>query len=41
MPIDLKRFQDVFKTVAELPPAERAAVLERECAGDAELFHRV
>jgi serine/threonine protein kinase/tetratricopeptide (TPR) repeat protein len=41
MPIDLNRVQDVFQTAAELPPAERAAVLERECAGDAELLHRV
>src|SRR2546430_924561 len=41
MPIDLKRVQDLFQTVAELPPAQRAAVLERECAGDAELLGRV
>jgi tetratricopeptide (TPR) repeat protein len=37
MPIDLQRVQSVFQAVVELPPAERAALLERECAGDAEL----
>jgi tetratricopeptide (TPR) repeat protein len=36
MPIDLQRVQSVFQALVELPPAERAAVLEREC-GDAEL----
>ena len=30
MPIDFQRVQSVFQAVAELPPAERAAVLERE-----------
>jgi serine/threonine protein kinase len=37
MPIDFQRVQSVFQAVAELPPAERAALLERECGGDAEL----
>src|SRR5262245_45126777 len=41
MPIDFQRVQSVFERVAELPPAERAAVLERECAGDAELRRQV
>ena len=41
MPIDFQRVQGVFQAVAELPPAERAAVLERECSGDAELRRRV
>src|SRR6516162_6743870 len=41
MPIDFQRVQGVFQAVAELPPAERAAVLERECGGDAELRRRV
>src|SRR5215467_13245069 len=37
MPADLQRVQGVFQAVAELPPTERAAVLERECGDDAEL----
>jgi serine/threonine protein kinase/tetratricopeptide (TPR) repeat protein len=37
MPIDFQRIQGVFQAVAELPTAERAAALERECRGDAEL----
>jgi tetratricopeptide (TPR) repeat protein len=37
MPVDFQRVQSLFQAVAALPPAERAAVLERECAGDAEL----
>jgi tetratricopeptide (TPR) repeat protein/tRNA A-37 threonylcarbamoyl transferase component Bud32 len=41
MPIDFQRIQSVFGAVAELPPAERAAVLERECGDDAELRRRV
>jgi serine/threonine protein kinase/tetratricopeptide (TPR) repeat protein len=41
MAIDFQRVQSVFQEVAELPPAERAAVLERECAGDPELRRRV
>jgi serine/threonine protein kinase/tetratricopeptide (TPR) repeat protein len=41
MPIDFQRVQGVFQAVAELPPAERAAALERGCDGDAELRRRV
>ena len=41
MPIDLKRVGVVFQTVAELPPAERAAVLERECAATPSCGERV
>jgi serine/threonine protein kinase/tetratricopeptide (TPR) repeat protein len=41
MPTDFQLVQSVFQAVAELPPAERAAVLERECGGDAELRRRV
>src|SRR6516164_11415572 len=41
MPIDFQRVQGVFGAVAELAPAERAAVLERECGGDAELRRQV
>src|SRR5262245_41569611 len=41
MPIDFQRIQSVFQAVAERPPAERAAVLERECGDDAELRRRV
>src|SRR5262245_51510039 len=41
MPIAFQRVQGVFQAVAELAPAERAAVLERECGGDAELRRRV
>jgi serine/threonine protein kinase len=37
MPIDFQLVQSVFQALAALPPAERPAVLERECAGDAEL----
>jgi WD40 repeat protein/serine/threonine protein kinase len=37
MPTDFQRVQGVFQAVAELPPAERAAALERECGDDAEL----
>ncbi len=40
MAIDIQRVQRVFQAVAELPPDERAAVLERECQGDAELRRR-
>jgi len=31
----------IFTEATELPPAERAAYLERACSGDAELRHRV
>jgi tetratricopeptide (TPR) repeat protein len=41
MPIDFPRIQDVFQAVADLPADERAAVLERECRGDAELRRQV
>ena len=41
MPIDFQRIQSVFQGVAELPPAERAAVLEQQCGADAELRRRV
>jgi WD40 repeat protein/tRNA A-37 threonylcarbamoyl transferase component Bud32 len=41
MATDFQRVQSVFQAVAELPPAERAAVLERECQGDAELVRRI
>ena len=37
MPTDFQLVQSVFQAVAELPPAERAAVLARECGDDAEL----
>jgi serine/threonine protein kinase len=41
MPTDFQRVQGVFQAVAELAPAERAAVLGRECGDDAELRRRV
>src|SRR5215472_9385788 len=41
MALDFQRIQGVFQAVAELSPAERTALLERECAGDAELRRRV
>jgi eukaryotic-like serine/threonine-protein kinase len=41
MPIDFQRIQGVFQAVAELPPSERAAVLARECGGDAELRRQI
>jgi serine/threonine protein kinase/tetratricopeptide (TPR) repeat protein len=41
MPIDFQRVQAIFQAVAELPPAERTAVLDRECDDDAELRRRV
>jgi tetratricopeptide (TPR) repeat protein len=37
MPINFERVQGVFYAVAELPPAERAAALDRECGDDASL----
>jgi serine/threonine protein kinase len=37
MPINFERVQGVFYALAELPPAERAAVLDRECGDDASL----
>src|SRR6516225_4778169 len=41
MAIDFQRVQRVFQVVAELPPAERSAALERECSNDAELRRQV
>jgi serine/threonine protein kinase len=41
MPIDFERVQSVFQAVSGLPPAERAAALERECGDDAELRQQV
>jgi serine/threonine protein kinase len=42
MPTDPARAQAVFLAAADLAdPAERAAYLDRECAGDATLRHRV
>jgi serine/threonine protein kinase/tetratricopeptide (TPR) repeat protein len=42
MPSDPKRVQAIFLSVVEQPdPAARAAVLDRECAGDADLRGRV
>src|SRR5205807_1438993 len=39
--INFQRVQSVFQAVAELPSAERAMVLERECGGDADLRRQV
>src|SRR5262249_20159575 len=41
MPTDFERMQKVFQAAIELPPAERATVLERECGRDLELRRRV
>ena len=41
MSIDFQRIRDIFQSVAELPAAERAVVLDRECAGNTELRRRV
>src|SRR5271156_3421548 len=42
MPLDPKRVQAVFLSAVEChEPAVRAAVLDRECSGDAELRQRV
>jgi eukaryotic-like serine/threonine-protein kinase len=42
MPVDPKRVQAVFlQAIAAEVPADRAAVLDRECAGDLEIRHRV
>jgi WD40 repeat protein/serine/threonine protein kinase len=41
MPFEFQHIQGIFQAVAELPPAERAAVLERECGDDTELRRRV
>ena len=36
-----KRVQELFLEAAELPPAGRAAFLDRECAGQAELRQEI
>ena len=42
MPLDPKRVQAVFLSAVECDePGARAAVLDRECSGDAELRQRV
>src|SRR5262245_7693999 len=40
-PVDFQRVENVFQAAAELPFAERAAVLERECGGDPDLRRQV
>jgi serine/threonine protein kinase len=41
MPADPHRVKELFMAVSGLPAAERAAALDRECAGDADLRQRV
>ena len=41
MAVDPKRVKELFMAVSEAAPGERAALLDRECAGDAELRQRV
>src|SRR5262245_51455516 len=41
MPADAARAKDIFLAASELPQGERAAFLDRACAGDAELRRRV
>src|SRR5437016_1467882 len=41
MPSDPQRVQAVFLAAVELPAADRAAVLDRECGADADLRRRV
>src|SRR5262249_10158650 len=41
MPIDAKRVQAVFLQAADLLPAERRRVLDRECGADTELRERI
>ena len=42
MSVDVKRVQSIFLAALEAPAsAERAALLDRECAGDDELRRRV
>src|SRR5437016_1893618 len=41
MPAEFHRVKDIFLAVAEKPPAERAALLDEACGGDAELRARV
>src|SRR5262245_3190797 len=41
MAVDPKRVKEIFMAVSEAAPGERAALLDRECGGDAELRQRV
>src|SRR5262245_58989122 len=41
MASDPKRIKEIFMAVSEAAPASRGVLLERECAGDAELRQRV
>src|ERR1035437_7186722 len=41
MGLPLERIEEIFDAAAELPAAERAAFLDRACAGDAGLRRRV
>ncbi len=41
MPADPRQIQELFLRLAELPPGDRAAALERECGSDAELRRRL
>ena len=41
MAIDPKQVQAAFLEVVQAAPAERPAILDRACAGDAELRRRV
>jgi serine/threonine protein kinase len=41
MPADPQRVKELFMAVSEAPAAGRAAALDRECGGDAELRQRV
>ena len=41
MPVNPQQVQQVFQAVLDAARAERALVLERNCAGDAELRQRV
>jgi hypothetical protein len=41
MSSDPRRVQEVFLLAVEAPAAERPAVLDRACGGDAELRRRV
>src|SRR5688572_21414697 len=36
-----ERLEQLFHEAIQLPPSERLAFLERLCAGDSELFHRL
>jgi serine/threonine protein kinase len=41
MAADPQRLKELFLTASDLPPAERAAFLDRECGADAELRQRL